>query len=1036
MQSSIPQSNESLVAQYIATVVDKLKTGQAREHAYRPAFESLIKSIDPSLQVVNDPSRSEHGNPDFVFLRGDITSGYAETKDIGVDLNKTEKTQQMERYLGYSNLILTDYLEFRFFRNGERYEEPIIVGKIIDGTVEIHEKNFGALADTLKDFLQGEPEPIKSGRRLAKIMGGKARRIRDNVVQFLGRDSKQNNELEQVYKAIKEMLVHDLSKESFADMYAQTLVYGLFVARFHDDTPGDFTRQEARDLVPASNPFLQHFFDHIVGPNFDKRLGYIVTELCGVFSCTDIQALMSEYYKEVDLWGQVHEKPDPVIHFYEDFLKEYDPVQRKKLGAFYTPLPVVRYIIRAVDAILEKRFSLALGLADTSKIEITRREQGHKIQEEVHRVQILDPAAGTGTFLNETIRSIYSRFKDQAGRWGAYVHHDLLPRLHGFELMMSPYTIAHLKLSMTLKETGFQYFNNTRLGIYLTNSLEEGTAYDNLFTGLGFAKSIADEAKAAAKIKNDKPIMVVIGNPPYAGESSNKHYTGNNVYKVEPTGGNLQERNSKWLNDDYVKFIRLAESMVEKTGEGIVAMITAHGYLDNPTFRGMRHHLMKTFDEIYVLDLHGNANKKETAPDGSKDENVFAIKQGVAILIAVKPKGRRKDKLAKVFRADCFGIRSKKFSFLNENDLASMKWSPLVPSTPQYAWTVRDYQLERVYQNGFSVADLFRISSVGVVTSRDQFVIDTNKERLAKRIQGFLQSESVSKALANFGLRENKKWKAVDALKHEFDEDNIVPISYRPFDNRFVYYHEDFIERSRKKVMKHMGNDNIALIVVRQVKAGKSYQHVFVSYNIPESTLISNKTSEIDYVFPLYLYAEDGSKNSNLNRDIVKRIESVVGEVVPEDIFDYIYTFLYSPSYRDKYSQFLRTSFPCVPYPNDRKRFEALVKLGRELRLLHLMQSPLLDQLITTYPVHGSNIVEKLEYKKGNVYINKEQYFGNVPETAWKFWIGSYQSAQKWLKDRKGYKLSSDDLVHYQKIVKALVETDRLVEAIDHAIKD
>ena len=358
----------SAVQTYFAELSSKYQTGQAREHAYRPVFESLIKSLDPKLKILNDPSRSEHGNPDFVFLRGDITVGYVETKDIGVDLDKTEKTNQMERYLGYSNLILTDYLEFRFFRNGSRYGETIRVGEIRGGILSPNIGSFDVLSNTLCDFLKGKPEPIKSGRRLAEIMGGKGRRIRDNVKSFLSTGSEKNRELERVYETIKKLLVHDLTPEVFADMYAQTLVYGLFAARFNDEDKGEFTRQRARDLVPASNPFLRHFFDHIVGPDFDKRLAYIVNELCEVFSCANVHELMNEYFKKSDLWGKTHDGPDPVIHFYEDFLKEYDADQRKKLGAFYTPLPVVRFIIRSVDFILEKEFSLSKGLADTTKI--------------------------------------------------------------------------------------------------------------------------------------------------------------------------------------------------------------------------------------------------------------------------------------------------------------------------------------------------------------------------------------------------------------------------------------------------------------------------------------------------------------------------------------------------------------------------------------------------------------------------------------------------------------------------------------------
>jgi len=1028
----------SPVETYFSELAEKYSTGQAREHAYRPVFEALIKSLEPSLKILNDPSRSEHGNPDFVFLRGDITAGYTETKDIGVDLDKTEKSEQMERYLGYSNLILTDYLEFRFFRNGQRYGEPIRIGISINGVLSARPEFFGELEDALLGFLSGTPEKIKSGRRLAEIMGGKARRIRDNVRHFLSEESERNKELLRVYDTIKRLLVHDLTSEAFADMYAQTLVYGLFVARFHDDSPKNFSRQEARDLIPASNPFLRHFFDHIAGADFDKRLAYIVDELCEVFSLADVSALMQEYFKARDLWGEKHEAPDPVIHFYEDFLKEYDADQRKKLGAFYTPLPVVRFIIRTVDHLLEKEFSLPKGLADTTKITVERLRQGKKGKTDIHRVQILDPATGTGTFLNETVRSIASRFSNQIGRWSAYVDSDLLPRLHGFELMMAPYTIAHLKLSMTLKETGYSSFDR-RLGIYLTNSLEEAESYDDtLFAGFGLSQSIAEEAREAGVIKRETPIMVVIGNPPYSGESSNAHYTGNDVYKVEPSGGKLQERNSKWLNDDYVKFIRFAESMIEKTGEGIVAMITAHGYIDNPTFRGMRWHLMQTFDEIYVLDLHGNSKKKEKDLDGGKDENVFAIQQGVAILVGVKRTNKSTKKLARVSRADCYGMRKMKFDYLNKNSLETMEWREIQPSGPNYEWVDRDTETQGKYREGFSVTELFPISSVGVVTGRDDMSIRPTKAEVWKVVQDF-QMLDVETLRTKYDLRKDvQDWKVAWAKKditENFTDEKIVPIAYRPFDNRWTCYtgtSRGFLVRPRREVMKHMTKPNLGLIILRQVKAGSTYQHVFVGRGIVESTLVSNKTSEIDYVLPLYLYADDETRVPNLNKEIVAKISTLIGkESTPQDIFDYVYAVLYSPSYREKYKEFLKIDFPRVPYPTSADQFAALAGKGAELRALHLLESPKVSDFVTTYPVSGSNLVEAVSYKSGDVYINTTQYFGNVPEVAWNFYIGGYQPAQKWLKDRKGRTFTNEDIEHYQKMIVALIETDRIMREID-----
>ena len=725
---------KDIFERYIHAISTKFSHKETSEMGYRTDLEILLQGIFEKINVkrIDHDPRAKLGNkPDFIVRKYDVPILYLEAKDIGVSLNKIEKSEQMNRYFGYDNLILTDYVEFRFYRNGIKYQEPIKIASfnMTSRIITALPENYEFSAITLIDFAQSHKEPIRSGEHLAKIMGGKAQRIRDNIRQILLLESDKNTEINRVYQTIKKLLVHDLNDETFADMYAQTLVYGLFVARYHDESPENFNRREARDLVPASNPFLRHFFDHIVGPDFDKRLEYIVNELCVVFSHADVQQLMKQYFQN-DLWGETHEGPDPVIHFYEDFLKEYDAELRKKMGAFYTPVPVVRFIIRSVDYLLQNDFNLPSGLADTTKL-----------QNGFHRVQILDPAVGTGTFLSAVIQLLYQKLLqgEQKGRWPAYVHNDLLPRLHGFELMMAPYTIAHLKLSMAFKETGFKYFNR-RLGIYLTNSLEESVNQEALFTSIGFAESIAEESKEASAIKNKMPIMVIIGNPPYFGESNNSDYKGNDVYKFEPSGGKLQEKNGKWLNDDYVKFIRFAENMIEKTGEGIIAMITAHGYIDNPTFRGMRWHLQQTFDKIYILNLHGNANKKEKALDGTDDKNVFDIKQGVAIIFGIKEKGSITTN-SQVYLADCYGTRKYKFKFLNDNSFNSIIWSKVSPLPPNYEWVIRDEKNREEYWKGFSVSDLFQINSVGIVTARDKTTIQLSREKITKVIKDFNELE-------------------------------------------------------------------------------------------------------------------------------------------------------------------------------------------------------------------------------------------------------------------------------------------------------
>jgi predicted helicase len=655
---------------------------KGREMIYRADFENLLKEIfqaDGKVTQINHDSTSDNGNkPDFVISKNSVPILYIEAKDIGVSLDKIEKSNQMDRYFGYDNLVLTDYVEFRFYRNGVRYGEPVSIATFDINSRIVNEisENFLLLSKTLIDFASSHKEPIKSGKQLAKIMGGKAMRIRDNVREMLASDTDRYADLVKMLDVVKESLVSSLDNETFADMYAQTLVYGLFAARYNDKSAESFSRAEARELVPKTNPFLRSFFDHIAGNTFPDRLRFIVDELCEVFQHADVEKLLTDFYaKEKD-------NKDPIIHFYEDFLREYDAKKKMEMGVFYTPKPVVSFIIRAVDSILKSEFGLARGLADTTKIQIDKLETDHKtgkqkkVQKEYHKVQVLDIATGTGTFLNEVIHNIHAGFAGQEGRWASYVENDLLPRLHGFELMMASYTIAHLKLGMTLHDTKAGELK-TRLGVYLTNTLEAPVDYANQGTLFGLMDTIAEESKNASRIKSEYPIMCVIGNPPYSGISMNKRYTKNNDYKVEIGGKQKLQEKKNWLDDDYVKFIRFAESLVEKNGEGIVGMITAHGYIDNPTFRGMRWHLRNTFDKIYVLDLHGNSNKKETSPDGGKDENVFDIKTGVSIILAIKKSEIKNKEFAQIYKVDFYGTRRDKFEKIENANIDNLNWIEL-----------------------------------------------------------------------------------------------------------------------------------------------------------------------------------------------------------------------------------------------------------------------------------------------------------------------------------------------------------------------
>lgn len=1024
---------------YVTELATYYADEQSSEHSYRTPLQNYLATIFPSAEgyeIQHDP-RAEKGNkPDyFIRKKGGVPLLYIEVKSPGTDLDKIERSEQATRYFGYTNLIISDYAEFRFYRNGEPYDEPITLARLdkrtrsLAPTPEAEER----LARTMQDFVTSHKEPILHGKHLAKIMGGRAQRIRDNVLALLGSEREARTDLEAMMRFIKEHLITNFEPSDFADMYAQTIVYGLFAARHHDSTADTFTRHEAQSLVPKSNPFLRQFFGHIAGPSFPKQLEIIVDELCEVFAHANVKVLMEEYFKQGTLDGGTVESPDPVIHFYEDFLREYNPQKKMEMGVFYTPVPVVRFIVRGVDELLKKEFGIERGLSDNQKIPIEKTGLGKNQKEvtdkvEVHRVQVLDVATGTGTFLNETIKYIYDASTNIHGRWTSYVEDHVLPRLHGFELMMASYTIAHLKLGMTLAKEGVLEFKH-RLGVYLTNTLDD--AHDLPFTSslFGVVESIAAESKKASEVKRETPIMVVMGNPPYSGISQNKHYTANDAYKVEPGGTQKLQERKHWLDDDYVKFIRFGEEMIEKNGEGIVAMITAHGYLDNPTFRGMRWHLRKTFDAIYVLDLHGNSNKKEVSPDGSADHNVFDIKTGVAIIFGVKKKRESaagEKPLATVYHAELWGNRKGKFGVLNTEGIQDLGWSTLAPSAD--AWRIEG-EGRSEYSRGFSVAELFPKNTTGIVTARDSVVIDTDRTTLLKRIQTFAESDMSENELRRYLFPDKKDgkykagdtrgWKLMEARKkiHHLDHNTqIQPIAYRPFDTRYCYYHPDMVDWGRFEVMKNLvKGKNFSLVVMRQASDDSGYNHTIATNLICDNRyMFSGKGITIQA--PLYLY-DNNEKISNLNHEIVNAIEGVVGTTTPEDIFDYVYATLHSPSYRTMYGEFLKQDFPRVPYPQSKEVFWELVGHGGSV----------------AFPIAGSNEVGKPIFKNSRIYLNDSQYWEGecVTKDVFEFYIGGYQPAQKYLKDRKGRILTTAEFENYEAMLRALSETIKVMRDID-----
>ncbi len=1032
------------ITQYIDEVNRAYQTGNATEHTYRPALQRLLENIVSkqnlsqlkNLRFTNEPKRIDCGAPDYIVTRKDIPVGYIEAKDIGVDLSGGAVKKQFDRYKrSLDNIIFTDYLEFRHYINGELVKDIRIAevkgGKIVP--IKAHFEHFELL---IKDFGGAHPQSIASSADIAKMMAGKARLLAEVIENsFENGNNDGANTLTEQLEAFKTVLIHDIKPKEFADVYAQTIAYGLFAARLHDETPDTFCRRKAADLIPKTNPFLRNLFDTIVGINLDDRIRWIVDDLADAFRVAN----MAEFEKD---FGEHTLQNDPIIHFYEDFLSRYDPKLRKSRGVWYTPQAVVSFIVRAVDDILQNEFDLQMGLADTSKTTITVNNR----KTDIHKVQLLDPATGTGTFLAETVNRIYDKFKGQAGKWQSYVEKHLIPRINGFEILMASYTMAHIKLELLLSQTGYNAIDNQRLRIYLTNSLEEHHPATNTF----FAQFLAREANEANEIKRDTPIMVVMGNPPYNVSTQNKGQWIQNLitdYKKD-----LNERKIN-LDDDYIKFIRFGQHYIEKNGEGVLAYISNNSFIDGITHRRMRKTLLEAFDKIYILNLHGSAKQKEVCPDGSKDENVFDIQQGVCINIFVKTGRKAKNSLAKVYHAELFGKREEKYEFLLKNNRRTVKWQLIKPDNEYYFFVPKNFGYADEYERGFRIEDLFPVYNSGVQTDRDSLFIDDDRKTLADRIKILLSGKFNDEFRQRFRVEDSSSYKLTEAMNGtSFDDSFIQRIEYRPFDKKWIYYSPELISRPASKVMTHLLNgENVGLIFKRGFT--EDAPPAFISDCITERrTWACPGMQGSDYVCPLYLYPTPNNilssetRKPNLNETVINEISQRIGlqfvyekeknqkKFAPIDILDYIYAVLHSPTYREKYREFLKIDFPRVPYPKSAQQFRTLVKYGEKLRRLHLLDGVEPKKGTADYPIAGNDEVETVRYepgKTGKVWINAKQYFNNVSKEAWNFYIGGYQVAQKWLKDRKGRKLEFEDIQHYQKIISVLAETSKIMTEIE-----
>ncbi len=1105
----------SPILEYLRKLERALKRGDATEHTHRATLQELIEALDDKITVTNEPKRSDCGAPDLVVSRkrDTLSVGYVEAKAVGKDLEAEEKGEQLKRYFsGLPNLLLTDYVEFRWFVDGKR-RETFRLANVSGGgkVVPVAADELERARHLLISFLTKDPVDISSAEELAKRLANLTHNIRGIIIGAFatGAASQQLRDWRDAFAAtlLPELAEQgDAKKEAeavseFSDMFAQTLAYGLFSARASSGSTR-FTREKAQKLIPRTNPFLRTFFEQITGAALDDEpFAGFVEDLIQTLDHADMARILEDF-------GKRGRRRDPVVHFYETFLQAYDPKVRELRGVYYTPEPVVNYIVQSIDRLLKDQFGIKAGLADHSKITVKRKEGEREITDETHRVLILDPATGTATFLYTVLDFIRSQFKTKknAGQWGSYVHEHLLPRLVGFELLMAPYAVAHFKIGLALaamdeeplfrQQWSYEPQVGERLNIFLTNTLED---LEHTAEQLGPLRALSDEANSAYEVKKHKPVLVVLGNPPYSGHSANK---GEWISKLVRDyyfcdGKPLGERNPKWLQNDYVKFIRWAQWRIEQTGQGVLGFITSNSYLDSPTFRGMRRNLMQTFDEIYLLDLHGNSKKKETIPGTTQqDKNVFDITEGVVIGIFVKlpPEARKKKKTETVIRhCDLWGAqRQAKYDWLDDHQVDATKWKTLEPNSPHYLFVPQDTKRLKEYENGWKVTEVMPVNVLGFQSHRDGFALALSYDELHERMSLFRGvRHSDEEIIRLLGVSDSGGWKVSEARAEIRTDKNwereFVQVDYRPFDRRWCYYNTVAVDRPRPELVVHVARqENICFSLMRQTKA-VTWQHAFAGLFPASAVFLEIKDGST--VFPLYLYpngklpdedlfAHDNGRRPNLSAGFIKEFcgklqvkfvpdgygRPLKREVGPECIFNYAYAVFHSPTYRERYAEFLRADFPRLPLTSNCNLFRELAGLGGWLVDLHARRNDM--RIAVAYPITGNDVITDIRFlpvqdlvisggkrlksvtpcgevgggswpdiKAGRVWINDTQYFQPVPESAWTFPIGGYLPAQRWLKDRIGRTLGFAEQEEYQRMVWALMETQRVMGEIDASIE-
>lgn len=1030
-QGRRPPSPE-IAAEYRRRIEEVEERGNAREESYYSCLEELLSRFAAAtgrdVHVTTLPRRQEGGLPDFQVWRGrHRIVGYVEAKRPGTALDPVEASEQMGRYrAAFPNLVLTNFRELRLFRRGRRVFTAQLEGSTHGAFLGQPGNGHGAagLYELLGLFLDAPAFRSTGARDLAVRLAGRARILAGAIEEMLAADPEGTSDLAGFYAAFSEHLIRGLSRREFAGLYAQTIAYGLLAARWQ--APGELDRHRFAENVPRAGGILRDVFQVLSLDEPRPAVAWIVDDIVDLLAAAPVRRLLERYFHG----GKGRE--DPILHFYETFLRELDPKTRARRGVYYTPEPVARYVVRSIDHLLRTRLGRPRGLATPG-------------------VTLLDPAAGTLTFVAEAFRCAVGTVREEMGEGAvaAFLRDQLVPASHAFELMMAPYAIAHLKMASLLAEEGVTLAPGQRLNLFLTNALELRELEQSNLPGMS---SLSRESRAAGSVKRDLPATVVLGNPPWSGTSANHDPDFDKVFRqayeaadgrripsyFELDGKPLGERNPKWLCDDYVKFLRFAQWKIDRAGEGVVGFVTNHGWLDNPTFRGLRRSLMESFEEIRVLDLHGSSKKGERGPGGAPDENVFDVRQGVAIVLLVKRPGLAR----RVLRADLWGRRAEKLAWLTAHHAGTTEWTPLEPPGPAVHFAPRDRRLAEEYGRGVPVPEIFPERSVGVVTARDAFAVAFGRAELAQRV-GVLRGGlfGPEHALHGLGLADRGSFRVAEAARRTAaDADwqaKLLPFLYRPFDLRWVLYADYVVERMREPVMRHLlAGENLALVVPRQHKEEPGA--------LATRWLTGHKAVsayDVNTVFPLYLYRPGlfAAPVPNLGEAFLRRLARQVGEVpAPEAVFGYVYAVLYSRRFRGRYEDLLRRDFPRIPLPPDRRLFEGLAAVGGALAGLHLLR-PEGGAPRVQFPVRGSGLLgegNKLprDYRPAErrVVVNEEgQCFTGIEPAAWEYRVGGYQVLDRWLKDRAGRLLAAEEIEHFCRAATAIHRTLELERSVD-----